>query len=153
MGVVGAGLLACSGVALAAGATDFEAGSKASRPYAFITVSQGNVTNVRWDIKELCVDSSGPVSRGFDKGKARLNARVRKKGKLSKTIGQLDDLDFGHTTTFAGQISGNSVTLKIDDDNSPMSAPPCTGSHRFTLKRTSGFHRAPAAPREPVIDR
>ena len=118
---------------------DYESGRQSSPPYAFFTVADHTIGQVRYSMTKTCVDGNGngPPTRVTET--QMLGARIQTSGRFNKTLGYRDSLGFGDTTKFTGTVGVRSATLKINIIDQSMSSAPCSGEHSFTLARVSRF--------------
>jgi hypothetical protein len=117
---------------------DYESGRQSSPPYAFFTVADHTIGQVRFTMMETCVEGDNGVPRRVTETRM-LGARIRTNGRFNKTLGYMDSLGFGDTTQFSGNVGVRSATLKIKIIDQPMSHAPCAGEHSFTLVRVPRF--------------
>lgn len=136
-GRLGAGaatvLLACAATALASGPVNYSSHNRTKPPYLSMTVGNGKVTKVRWDIYEVCP----AIGNSFQKSSNVLNVRI-KNGHFSKRVvyqifgpSPLATIDV--TTTITGTITGKTAVATVRDTRKNFANGTCSGSHRFSL--------------------
>jgi hypothetical protein len=104
-----------------------------------MTLGNGKVVKVRWDIYEVCARNGND----FQKSANTLKAPIRN-GHFSKRVTYqifpepsfLSTIDV--TTTVSGTITGKTAKVKVSDTRRSFETGKCSGSHKFTVREVPG---------------
>jgi hypothetical protein len=119
--------------AIAALATHYEAGSRRTPAYMYMTVSGGRVTVVRWKFWLPCSGADGYLASDVD----TLNARIGHAGHFAR---KLSDSKDGRQTKISGTITGDTATVTVSVNEFVPHTPPCYKVRHFQAAVTARFH-------------